>query len=162
VIREERPGDEAAISALTKAAFDGHPHSDGSEPAIVDRLRADGDLILSLVQQGPAGIVGHVAFSPARLSDGSEGWVTLGPISIAPEVQQMGIGSALIAEAKRRLESAGYRGIVVLGDPGYYGRHGFRQGTPITLNGPLAPYLQTLSFDSRTPEAMVSFAPAFG
>lgn len=161
MIREERAGDEAAIFAVTAAAFAGHPHSEGTEPYIVDRLRADGDLILSLVAEEAGRIVGHIAFSPALLSSGDEGWLTLGPISVLPDVQQRGIGSALIAESKRRLEQAGYRGIVLVGDPGYYGRHGFRQGTPITLDGPLAPYVQTFSFDSHTPEASVSFPPAF-
>lgn len=161
MIREERAGDEAAIFALTEAAFADHPHSEGTEPYIVDRLRADGELVLSLVYESQRGIVGHVAFSSARLSSGDEGWLTLGPISVLPDVQRMGIGGALIAEAKRRLEQAGYRGIILVGDPGYYGRHGFRQGTPITLDGPLAPFVQTYSFDSHTPEATVGFAPAF-
>jgi putative acetyltransferase len=161
MIREERAGDEAAIFAVTQAAFANHPHSEGTEPYIVDRLRADGDMVLSLVYEGANGIVGHVAFSPTILSSGDEGWLTLGPISVLPEMQKTGIGGALIAEAKRRLARAGYRGIVLVGDPGYYGRHGFRQGTPITIDGPLATYLQTCSFDGHTPEATADFVPAF-
>ena len=42
-----------------------------------------------------------------------------------------------------------------------YGRHEFRQGTPITVDGPLAAYVQTFSFDGHTPEATADFVPAF-
>ena len=63
-IRDEKTGDAAAIHDLTSAAFEGMPHSDGSEPRIVDQLREDGDLTLSLVAERDDEIIGHIAFSP--------------------------------------------------------------------------------------------------
>jgi len=84
-IRPEEPGDEAAIHALTQAAFRDMPFSDGSEPDLVDRLRADGDLALSLVAVNmDEAIVGHIAFSPVAIADGSAGWFQLSPVSVIP------------------------------------------------------------------------------
>ena len=77
-IRTERAGDEAAVRALTEAAFRGQPHSDGSEAAIIDRLRGAGDLTLSLVAELAGEPVGHVAFSPVEISDSTTGWYGLG------------------------------------------------------------------------------------
>lgn len=160
-LRPERAGDETAIFAVTEAAFTGHPHSEGTEPYIVDALRADGDLLLSLVAEDADAIVGHVAFSPATLSDGSVGWWTLGPISVAPDRQGEGIGRALIEDGARRARDAGAKGIILLGDPALYARFGFVTDTPISLDGPLAPYLQVLAFGPDIPAATVCFAPAF-
>src|SRR5690606_18603384 len=114
-----------AIHTLVAAAFDGHPHSDGSEPAIVDRLRADGDLTISLVAEDGGEIVGHIAFSPVTISDGNEGWFGLGPVAVAPQRQREGIGAALIEHGLALLRERGSAGCVVLGDPAYYGRFGF-------------------------------------
>lgn len=161
-IREDRTDDEEAIGRVTEAAFTDHPHSEGTEPAIVARLRADGDLSLSLVAEDAGDIVGHVAFSPARLSDGSEGWMTLGPISVAPARQGEGIGRMLVEKGEKRLRAAGAKGIVLLGDPALYSTFGFKQNTAIRLDGPLSQYLQVLPFSENIPAASVSFAPAFG
>jgi len=161
IVRSERPGDEAAIRRVTAAAFAGHPHSDGSEPAIVDALRADGDLALSLVVEEDGGILGHVAFSPAALSNGERGWFTLGPVSVLPQTQGRGVGRALIEAGIAHWRGAGANGLVVLGDPALYGRFGFAEGTPLRIGGPLDPYFQVLAFGDRVPDATVEFAPAF-
>lgn len=160
-LRPERAGDEAAIFAVTEAAFTGHPHSEGTEPHIVDALRADGDMVLSLLAEEDGAVLGHAAYSPAILSDGSKGWWVLGPIAVAPARQGEGIGRALVEEGTRRARRAGASGIVLLGDPALYARFGFVQNTPITLDGPLAPYLQVLAFTDAIPAASVSFVPAF-
>ena len=161
-VREERPADEAAIRRVTTAAFAGHPHSDGTEPAIVDALRADGDLALSLVVEAEGEVVGHAAFSPAILANGEEGWLTLGPISVQPERQGEGIGRALIEAGAAYWREAGVKGLVVLGDPALYARFGFACGTPLHIEGPLAAYFQVLPFGEDIPACSVEFAPAFG
>ncbi len=161
MIRQERPGDGAAIFAVTEAAFTGHPHSEGTEPYIVDALRADGDLLASLVADDGGEIVGHVAYSPALLSDGSEGWWVLGPISVLPARQGEGLGRMLVEHGSNLARERGAKGVILLGDPVLYGRFGFRQDTRIRLDGPLAPYLQVLAFTDPVPDASVGFAPAF-
>lgn len=162
-IRDERPGDEAAIAALTSAAFRNAAHSSGNEAEIVERLRADGDLALSLViVNSDQAIIGHVAFSPVTILDGSPGWYGLGPVSVIPLRQQVGIGSTLIRAGLDRLRAMGARGCVVLGDPEYYARFGFRHDPRLTYPGPAPAYLQALVLGGPPAEGVVSYAPAFG
>jgi len=160
-IREERPGDEEPIHQVTEAAFANHPRSEGAEPAIVDALRAGGDLTLSLVAEADGAVVGHVAFSRAVLSNGARGWQALGPISVHPERQGEGVGRALVEAGTAHWRSAGAEGIVLLGDPDLYGRFGFERSTPLHIEGPLARYFQVLAFTDEIPAASVDFAPAF-
>ncbi len=160
-IRPERPGDEPAIHRVTKVAFANHPHSDGTEPAIIEILRATGDLSLSLVAELDGEIVGHVAFSPALLSNGEVGWQTLGPIAVDPDWQAHGIGRALLEAGAAHWRAAGAKGIVLLGSPDLYGRFGFVTGSPLHIEGPLAPYFQVLAITDEIPAASVEFAPAF-
>ncbi|MBW8285268.1 MAG: GNAT family N-acetyltransferase, partial [Rhizobium sp.] len=103
-------GRRRAIVVPTAAAFAGHPHSDGSEPQIIERLRRLGKLTLSLVAEDDGKIVGHVAFSPVTLSGGEGGWYGLGPISVAPGRQRGGIGSTLIKTGLAKLEAQGASG----------------------------------------------------
>jgi putative acetyltransferase len=161
-IRQERPGDEPAIHRVTEVAFANHPHSEGTEPAIVEILRAAGDLSLSLVAEIEGEVVGHVAFSPAILSDGARGWQTLGPISVHPDWQAHGIGRALLEAGVAHWREAGGKGIVLLGSPDLYGRFGFLTGTPLHIEGPLARYFQVLALSGEIPAAAVEFASAFG
>ncbi len=70
--RPEEPDDRRPIFKLTEAAFKDMPFSDGDEQELVDRLRKDGDLALSLVAETSEGIIGHIAFSPVTISDGAK------------------------------------------------------------------------------------------
>jgi len=161
-IRPEAPGDEAVIRALTAAAFADEPHSDGGEPRIVDALRSDGDLALSLVAEAGERIVGHLAFSPVSIADGTPGWFGLGPVSVWPEFQSQGIGSALIRHGIADLRDRGARGIVLLGDPKYYARFDFVQHPQLTYPGPPPEYFQYLLLEGEMPSGEVRYAPAFG
>ena len=160
-IREERPGDEQAITALVDAAFRDAPHSDGTEAAIVERLRADGDLALSLVA-AEGSLVGHVAFSPVTLSDGTARWYGLGPVAVSPRRQGEGIGTALVRQGLERLQAMEAGGCVVLGEPGYYGRFGFRHDPRLAFPGPPPEYFQRLVLDGEPPAGTVRYARAFG
>ena len=161
-IRPEAPGDAATIFALTEAAFRNMPVSDGDEAELVDRLRADGDLALSLVAEHAGQIVGHIAFSPVTLSDGSTGWYGLGPVSVWPEYHRQGIGSALVQRGIAELRERGARGIVLLGDPAYYARFGFEADPALRYPGPPAEYFQRLVLEGEAPKAIVTYARAFG
>ena len=161
-IRPERAGDEAAIHGVVAAAFDGHPHSDGSEPGIVDALRADGDLAISLVAEEGGAIVGHVAFSPVSVSDGCQGWFGLGPAAVDPARQGEGIGTALIERGLDLLRDRGAAGCVVLGDPAYYARFGFAHDPALTYPGPPPEYFQRLVIGNSGAQGVVAYAGAFG
>lgn len=162
-IRPEQPGDEPAIRALTEAAFRNVAHSDGSEADIVDRLRADGDLALSLVTINmDRAIIGHIAFSPVTISDGSDGWYGLGPCSVIPTRQRTGIGSAQVEAGLEELRERSARGVVLLGSPTYYGRFGFVHDPALAYPGPPAEYFQRLVLAGEAPTGVVRYMPAFG
>ena len=161
IIRDERPEDVDAIHALTARAFAGMPYSDGSEPAIVDRLRIAGALTLSLVAEMDGAAVGHVAFSPVAISDGSKDWFGLGPISVEPPHQKEGIGSALVDAGLSRLKALGAQGCVLVGDPGYYGRFGFSTGPALSYNGAPPEYFLHVAFSPVYATGGVSYHPAF-
>ena len=119
LVREEGPDDAAAIRDVQQRAFDQAQESD-----LVDALRANGAVLLSLVAVAARRIVGHVMYSP--VSVGSASGAALGPMAVLPEHQRVGIGRALIEEGNRKLEGLRCPFVVVVGHPDYYPRFGFR------------------------------------
>ena len=117
-VRDERPGDLAAIRDVNDRAFD-----QPLEGRIVDALRTHGAATLSLVAEVGGRIVGHILFSPVT-SAGADG-LGLGPMAVTPEQQRRGVGAALIDVAMTRLRAAGCPFVVVLGHHDYYTRFGF-------------------------------------
>ena len=95
------------------------------------------------------------------ISDGSPGWVGLGPISVAPLVQSRGVGSALMNDALSRLRERGFAGCVLVGDPAYYRRFGFRSEPSLVLPGVPPEYFQALVFDGDVPSGEVAYHRAF-
>ena len=161
-IRPEQAGDERAIRALTDAAFRDTVHADGDEGPLVERLRADGDLVLSLVAlSSDQAIVGHVAFSPVKVEHGEGPWFQLAPVSVIPLRQKTGIGSDLIERGLEDMRGAGAKGIALVGDPEYYSRFGFTRDHGLTLSDELDPYLQILVFEGEKPSGKLTLAPAF-
>ena len=161
-IRPERPGDEPSIARLITDAFSSAEHSDGTEAAIVERLRQAGALSISLVTVDGGTIVGHAAFSPVTIDRRDAGWFGLGPVAVEPNCQGEGIGSKLIRQGLDQLRAGGARGCVVLGEPGYYGRFGFRADGRLIYPGPPAEYFQMLAFGPQVPSGTVAYHPAFG
>jgi putative acetyltransferase len=161
IIRAERAGDKDAIRVVTAAAFAGEPHSDGSEPAITDRLRADGELVLSLVAEENGRIIGHSAFSRVTISDGAAEWYGLGPVSVLPERQGRQVGALTIQHGLRELASRGAHGVVLLGDPAYYRRFGFEHDPALIYPGPPPHYFQRLVLAGEPPTGVVRYAKAF-
>jgi putative acetyltransferase len=160
-IRAETKADVQAIEAVTTAAFLNAPHTSHTEQHIVNALRRAGKLAVSLVAETDGAVIGHVAVSPVSLSDGSEGWFGLGPVSVLPAYQRRGIGSRLVQEALRLARESGASGCVVLGDPEYYGRFGFRVKPDLGLPGIPPEYFQVLSFKSSETRGIVSYDDAF-
>ncbi|NDV99351.1 GNAT family N-acetyltransferase [Salipiger sp. PrR002] len=160
-IRPERPEEAEAISALTTHAFATAPHADGTEAQIVEGLRAASALTLSLVADEGGTLLGHVAVSPVQV-DGHWGWQGLGPISVLPERQGTGIGAALMHAAVEQLRASGAHGIVLVGDPAFYTRFGFRAAPGIALTGIPPEAILALPFHEAMPEGALRFHVAFG
>ncbi len=161
IIRDETPGDEATIHELTKVAFAPVEMSDGSEPNIIDALRRNGDLVVSLVALDCEEIIGHVAFSPVTVSEGGGQWFGLGPISVRPNRQKSGVGRQLVEDGLERLQSLGAAGCVLLGDPDYYGRFGFQSHGDLAYGNVPMEYVQSLSFGSERAKGEVRYSSAF-
>ncbi|MGH8855129.1 MAG: GNAT family N-acetyltransferase [Telluria sp.] len=160
-IRSERTEDIDAITRLTTAAFEKVDHSSHTEQFIVNSLRRSKQLTISLVAEDHGEILGHVAISPVKVSSGARGWFGLGPISVWPDRQGQGIGSALMKAALSELQLLGGIGCVVLGDPGYYGRFGFKVHPGLELPGIPIEYFQALAFTGETPMGVVQYHEAF-
>jgi putative acetyltransferase len=118
-IREERSGDVAAVRRLNKLAF-----AQDQEANIVDALRSNGAVALSLVATQDSRVVGHIMYSPASVGDVIG--AGLGPLAVLPERHRQGVGSSLVDAGNRKLKEAGCPFIIVLGHPNYYPRFGFR------------------------------------
>lgn len=160
-IRPEHPTDAEAITRVTEQAFLSAPYSDQTEHFIVLALRRAGALSVSLVAEVEGQVVGHVALSPVRWSDGSAGWYGLGPVSVLPARQGRGIGQALVREGLAALRGLGAAGCVVLGEPGYYGRFGFAHRPDCVLEGVPPEYFQVLAFGAHMAAGRVTYHEAF-
>ena len=143
-LRAEHAGDHAAIYDLTKRAFAPMPYSGGDEQDLIDALRHAGALEISLVAEQDDTLVGHIAFSPAFTEEGAGGWFALGPVSVEPQLQKTGIGSALIKQGLAVLQDRNAKGCVLVGNPDYYGRFGFEPAPESCPEGEPAEYYQML------------------
>jgi putative acetyltransferase len=160
-IRPETADDIDTISAVTEAAFLTCPYSRQTEQFIVHALRKAEVLTVSLVAEVDGKVVGHVAFSPVTVSDGSSGWYGLGPVSVLPELQRQGIGKAIIREGLARLKAAEAIGCMLVGDPDYYKRFGFQNFPKLIHEGIPQQYFVVLPFGKTVPRGTVTFHEAF-
>lgn len=143
-IRPETEADRAAIHALNSAAF-GQP----MEADLVDRLRADGDAVLSLVAVEDGEIVGHILLSRMEAPFRA---LALAPVAVKPTRQRQGIGAALIHAGLARAKEAGWQGVFVLGEPDYYQRFGFSAQQAAGFVSPYAgPYFMALALGDALP-----------
>ena len=120
-IRSQTAGDDSAVRQVNQTAF---PTPD--EAALVERLRAEADPVVSLVAEDDSGVVGHILFSPVSL-DADSGFFAMGlaPMAVLPDRQRQGIGSALVRAGLDACRKLGCRAVFVLGHPDYYPRFGF-------------------------------------
>jgi putative acetyltransferase len=119
-IRREKETDVNQITAIHEQAFNGP-----DEGKIVENLRKNKNLTLSLVCEQNGAIVGHIAYSPIYKGQEIVG-LGLAPVAVLPEHQNQGVGSELIRQGNSLALSEGYKKIFVLGDPVYYSRFGFQ------------------------------------
>lgn len=126
VIRPETRADHASIHDVTKRAFAPMPYAEGDEQLLIGRFRDAGALALSLVAEKDGVLVGQITFTPAIATDGCPGWYALGPVSVEPALKHQGIGSQLIHAGIAWLREQGAAGCILIGNPAYYSRFGFR------------------------------------
>jgi len=160
IIRPEKAEDAEAISQIVEVAF-GQP----AEAELVRRLRANGDLLLSLVAEDDGAIIGHVAFSRLWIEhDGTRtASVSLAPVAVLPDRQRKGIARAMIGAGHLRLKTQGEKIVFVVGDPDYYKRFGFSHETAKDfISVYQGDYLQALRLSPDAPTGgEVIYAAAF-
>jgi putative acetyltransferase len=163
VVRDERDVDDAAIRDVNVAAFGGADEAD-----LIAALRADGDVLLSLVAEADGAVVGHILFSRMFIETpgGAVPAVALAPVAVRPDRQRQGIGGRLIRQGLGQLRSAGERIVIVLGHPAYYPRFGFSAAQARALQSPFeGDAFMTLELSPGALDGItgrVRYAPAFG
>lgn len=136
VIRRENPEDSQellAIHSVNEAAFGSQDEAD-----LVDRLRAEGVVLASLVAEMQERIVGHILFTRMSIetASGSVPATALAPMAVLPQHQRRGIGGQLIRHGLNLMHEQGERIVIVVGHPDYYPRFGFSTKKAIFLEGP--------------------------
>ena len=161
ILRKETIADIEAITQVTIAAFKTLPISNQTEQFIINALRAADALTISLVAEIDGRIIGHIAFSPVTISDGSIGWYGLGPVSVLPDYQKQGIGKSLVNEGLSLLKELCGQGCALVGDPNYYKRFGFRNYPELVHEGIPQEVFLALPFNEKVPQGIVVFHEGF-
>jgi putative acetyltransferase len=161
ITRDETDADVTAITEVTVAAFKPLEISGHTEQFIIEALRAANALSISLVAEIDGRVIGHIAFSPLTISDGTQNWYGLGPVSVLPEFQRQGIGKALIQEGLSRLKDMNAQGCCLVGHPDYYRKFGFKNVSNLVCEGVPQEVFFVLSFDGHMPHGEVTFHEAF-
>lgn len=153
--------DVDAITKVTAAAFESLEISSHTEQFVITALRAAKALTVSLVAELDGRVIGHIAFSPVTLSDGTPDWYGLGPVSVLPEYQRQGIGKALIEEGLSQLKALHAKGCCLVAHPDYYRKFGFQNAPELVLEGVPPEVFFALSFDGHVPTGSVTFHEGF-
>ena len=161
IIRNEIDADVDAITEVTVAAFKTLESSNHTEQFIVEALRANNALTVSLIAEVDGHVVGHVAFSPVTISDGTQNWCGLGPVSVLPEHQRKGIGKSLMLEGISRLKGLNAKGCCLVGHPDYYRKLGFKNVSGLVHEGVPQEVFLAMSFDGQIPQGTVNFHDGF-
>jgi putative acetyltransferase len=161
LVRPETDRDLDGIREVNIVAFQGHPYSQQTEHLIVEALRAADALEVSLVAESDGEVVGHIAFSAAAIGGSSTGWFLLGPVAVRPSRQGEGIGRALVEAGLAALRTRGAGGCVLVGDPAFYVRFGFRQYPSVAWHGVPDENVLCLPMSAKMPTGEVAFHPAF-
>jgi putative acetyltransferase len=149
-LRPETPSDVSAISAVLRASF-----PTPLEAELVERLRSDGDLAVSLVASVAGEIVGHVAFSKTEVVGGAGvrpvAW--LAPLAVLEPNRRRGIAQGLVLAGIELSRTQGYDYAVVVGEPSYYARFGFTHAAARKLESRwFCAAMMAMPLDTEAPE----------
>jgi putative acetyltransferase len=158
--RPEKSADFAAIRAVHVASF-----PTPLEANLVEALRNAGRLSVSLVAEIDDEIVGHVAFSPVTTASGTVG-SGLAPVAVVANHRRKGVAASLITAGLMTVKQAGFDWAVVLGEPSYYSRFGFRPAIEFGLRdeyggGPAFQAMELQAGAMPTDAGLVRYAPEF-
>ncbi|PJG60593.1 GNAT family N-acetyltransferase [Aeromonas cavernicola] len=129
MLRTERPGDMLPVYELVAAAF-----GRTDEATLVNQLRECGAAVVTMLEEEEFEFMGHLMLSPITINGVEGPWLGLAPVAVHPAWQGQGIGSGLIRAALDTALEMDWHAVVVLGDPTYYRRFGFRPASDFGLH----------------------------
>ncbi|QAT62933.1 N-acetyltransferase [Acidilutibacter cellobiosedens] len=140
IIRQETEKDYKLSETVVEKAFKNAEHTDHKEHLLVAKLRKGGAFIpeLSLVAELDGEIVGHIMLTKLLIENEGSKYdsLALAPVSVVPEHQNKGIGSALISESLKIAKEIGFKSVIVLGHDKYYPRFGFKPASTWGIKAP--------------------------
>jgi len=120
-VREENSSDVKTIWDINSEAFE-----TDDEAKLVNALRDSGCTFISLVAEENNDVIGHILFTPVKLSSGVQVKILgLAPMAVLTQYQNTGIGSKLVERGLGNCKSHGFDAVVVLGHPDFYPKFGF-------------------------------------
>ena len=136
IVRAETATDHSMIRQVNEAAFGGADEAD-----LVEALRMEAAVLLSIVAESDGRIVGHILFSRMSIDTptGAIAAAALAPMAVWPPYQRHGIGGRLIRDGLEALRGLGERIVIVVGHPAFYPRFGFSTGQARFLEHPFPP-----------------------
>ena len=160
MIRHARPDDHTAIRSLIEAAFGQIDEAD-----LVERLRADGDVMFELIEEEAGQVVGHILYS--RLwADSEHLYAALAPLAVRPERQRSGVGKRLTAASIETAKDFGAHAVLVLGHPDYYPKFGFSRDAAALVKSPYSesPAFMALALEDGALDrpVLIAYPNAFG
>lgn len=167
LIRQEEMNDYKEVYNLITEAFATAEHTDGNEQDLVVALRKGDAFIpeLSLVAEVDNELVGHIMFTKAKV--GNDIVLVLAPLSIKPQYQKQGIGTALINEGHKIAQALGFQYSLVLGSETYYPRVGYIPANQIGIEVPQGIPAENfmaiqLQEEAKKMSGLVTYAKEFG
>jgi putative acetyltransferase len=167
IIRIEKEDDYSPVKALNEIAF-----AQPDEAELVSKLRQNPDYIpeLSLVAEENNKIIGHILFTTIEIVDGDQRHksLALAPMSVLPEHQNKGVGSALIEAGFQKAHELGFASVIVLGHPKYYPRFGFIPAEQFNIHPPVEEWSPSFFAKELTEGSLkdvsgtVQYLPEFG
>ena len=131
-IEAEHPSDAASVEALVLAAF-----GPGRFAKTAERLRERAGLAAGFVAREGGRVIGSVRLWNVRV--GETPALFLGPIAVDATQRSAGLGADLVQACIDHARANGASGILLVGDPPYFGRFGFVAAPEVTLAGPVDP-----------------------
>lgn len=134
ILRPETKKEHRRIRQLVQEAFDPMPFSTGKEWQLVEAIRSSRGYVpeLALVAEFDGQIIGHLMVSEVIIHRKSHKIpaLILSPVSVLPQYQRQGVGQVLCQKAVEEACKTDYPVMIVIGDPNYYKRFGFRPAVP--------------------------------
>jgi predicted N-acetyltransferase YhbS len=171
IIRKESTQDHAAVHTLIQQAFAKEKYSDKTEHFLVDRLRESKSFIpeLSLVAENEGKHIGHILLTRLSIKPENKTFrcLALAPVSVLPQFQNKGIGTALINESHRLAKAMGYSGIILIGHENYYKRFGYKEldqnryKLPFEIPKENCFYLELNNNSTKNSSGTIIYDPAF-